>query len=402
MRLAAGIVRMGAIVALSLLSPIPGLAAPPTIQASAALLMDADTGTVLYQKSARDSRPMASTTKVMTALLALEHADLDEDVTVSTIVNTITGSNAGLKPGDVVRMDDLLAALLVDSANDAAAVIAEHISGTVEGFADLMNSRAQQLGATDTHFVNPHGLYDPNHYASAYDLGLITCEAFAHDRFRQLVAAKVADVSLPSSPEGTVRIINHNKLLWRADFATGVKTGYVRQSGHCLIASGENNGWQLIAVLLDSPDMYAEAQALLQYGFASFDHHVYATPGDAVGRARVRGGRRSDVPAVCQKTLSCVSGPGVGEDSRLEVTLNTLDAPVSRGEPAGEAQLIAGGRVLASSPLIAGQDIPRSRLSTFALWLLRTIVLLLILVLLTRTYAKALKAHRRRRSRFPA
>ncbi len=402
MRLAAGIARAGATLVLSLLSSIPGLAAPPDIQAGAAVLIDADTGTVLYRKSAHDSRPMASTTKVMTALLALEQADLDEEATVSTVVNTISGSRVGLRPGDVVRMDDLLTALLVDSANDAAAVIAEHISGSVEDFADLMNARAEQLGATDTHFVNPHGLYDPNHYASAYDLALITDEAFAHDRFRQLVSAKVANVSLPSSQEGTVRLINHNKLLWRADFATGVKTGYVRQSGHCLIASGEKGGWQLIAVLLDSPDMYGEAQALLQYGFASFDHHVYARPGDAVGRARVRGGRRSDVPAVCQKTLSGISGPGVGEDSRLEVTLNTLKAPVSQGDPAGEALLISGGRVLASTPLLAGEDISRSRLLTFGIWLLRITVLLVLLVLLTRTYAKALKAHRRRGNRFPA
>ena len=379
MRLASSIARAGAIVSLTLLSALPLAGAPPAIQSSAALLMDVETGTVLYQKAMHDSRPMASTTKVMTALLALEHAALDEDVTVGPTVNTVTGSTVGLKPGDVVPMDDLLAALLVASANDAAVAIAEHISSTVEDFADLMNARAEQLGATDTHFVNPHGLHDPNHYASAYDLALITRAALAHDRFRQLVGAKVADVALPSAPEGLLRLINHNKLLWRAEFTTGVKTGFVNQSGHCLIASGEKDGWLFIAVLLDSPDMYSEAQSLLQYAFASFDRHIYARPGDAVGRARVRGGRRSHVPAVCQRTLSCLTGPGVAEDSRLEVTLKALKAPVSEGEPVGEAHLVAGGRVLASSPLVAGQDVPRSRLLSAGLWVLRIIAVLAIL-----------------------
>ncbi len=402
MRLAAGMTRGGAILALSLLWSIPGLAARPAIEARAALLLDVDTGTVLYQKAIHQSRPMASTTKVMTALLALEHAGLDDEVVVGPAAEAVSGAKVGLEPGDIVQMDDLLAALLVASANDAAIAIAEHISGTVEEFAQLMNRRAEQLGATHTHFVNPHGLHDPDHYASAYDLALITREALKHERFRQLVAAKTVDVWLPSASERPARLLSHNKLLWRADFATGVKTGFVNQSGHCLIASGEKGGWQLLAVLLDTPDMYAEAEALLEYGFGSFHHAVYARPGDAVGRARVRGGRQSHVPAICQRTLSCVAGPGIGEDQRLEVTLDTLEAPVSHGEPAGQARLIAGGEVLASSPLVAGGDVPRSRLLSFGLWLLRTIVVIAILVLLTRTYAKAVKAHRRRRGRFPA
>ena len=281
--LTAGPVAAIAALTISLATGLGLAAPPPTIQASAAVLVDADTGVVLFEKEMHQPRPIASTTKVMTALLALETEDLDAQVTVTPTVLQLEGSNVGLQPGEVVGLDDLLASLLLSSGNDAAVAIAEHISGSVAAFADLMNSRARELGATDTHFVNPHGLHDPNHYSSAYDLALITREALKHARFRELVGSKVAEVHLPSAPEGKVQLINHNKLLWRAGYANGVKTGFVSQSGHCLIASGAKNGWELIAVVLDSPDMYAERKALLDYGFSAYRQRVYARAGDAVG-----------------------------------------------------------------------------------------------------------------------
>jgi len=373
----------------------------PRVDAAAGVLMDAETGSVLWNKEMHERRPVASTTKVMTALLALECSDLDASVRVGKSVLEIHGSNVGLKPGDLVRMDDLLASLLLSSGNDAAVVIAEHVSESVASFADLMNARASQLGGSDTHFVNPHGLYDPDHYSSAYDLALFTREAFRHERFGELVGAKVADVELPSSKDGVVQLINHNKLLWRDGRIDGVKTGYVRQSGHCLIASGEQDGWRLIAVVLDSPDMYAEAQALLDYGFSKFERCVYARPGDAVGQAKVRGGRKGTVPAICEHELAAVIGPGMSE-SQLEVTLESLKAPVEQGVSVGEARLVLGDSVISRSPLVAGGAVPRSRLIETFLWIMRVVVLLPLLVLVTRTYGKLVKAHRRRRSGIPA
>jgi D-alanyl-D-alanine carboxypeptidase (penicillin-binding protein 5/6) len=379
----------------------PAAAARPNIESVAAVLMDADTGAVLYSRSMHERRPMASTTKIMTALLALESADLPPTITAGPVVQTVTGSSLYLAPEDTIRREDLVAALLIQSANDAAAVVAQRLGGSIEGFAALMNKRAVVLGALDTHFVNPHGLYDPDHYSSAYDLALITRAAYRHERFAELVATKATDVTVPSAPDGVRRLINHNKLLWRADFVDGVKTGYVRQSGHCLVASGTKDGWRLISVVLDSPDMYAESLSLLQYGFESFDRQVYARPGDAVGRARVRGGLRQDVPVVCEAPLSYVSGPDLREP-RLEVSLLELDAPVSEGGPAGTARLVSQDRVLVESALVAAEAVPSSRLRVFALWFLRIVIMLAILVLLTRTYAKAVKGHRRRRSHFPA
>lgn len=376
-------------------------ASPPRIEAAAAVLLDAETGAVLYSKSMHERRPMASTTKVMTALLALESGDLPPTITAGETVQSVAGSSLYLRAEDTVRREDLLAALLIQSANDAAVLIAEQLGGSVEGFADLMNRRALELGAQDTHFVNPHGLYDPDHYSSAYDLALITRAAYRHPRFADLVATKATEVEVPSAPEGVRRIINHNKLLWRADFVDGVKTGYVRQSGHCLIASGVKDGWRLISVVLDSPDMYAESLTLLEYGFDSYRQQVYARPGDAVGRAQVRGGRRRDVPVVCEAGLAFVAGPGL-EEPRLEVTVEELKAPIPEGTRAGAARLISQDQVLAESVLVTGETVPRSRLRGLGLWLLRIVVSLAILVLITRTYAKVVKTRRRRRGHFPA
>jgi len=373
-------------------------AEPPPIQATAAVLMDTDTRAVLFDRNMHARRPIASTTKVMTALLALEHADQAADVTVSASVLSIEGSNVGLKPGDVVRMGDLLPSLLLASGNDAAVAIAEHIGGSIAGFADMMNVRAAELGAHDSHFTNPHGLYDPKHCSSAYDLGLITSEAFRHPRFAELVGSKTAEVQLPSAPEGVVQLVNHNKLLWRADFVDGVKTGFVKESGHCLIASGSRNGWRLIAVVLDSPDMYADAKALLDYGFAAFSRHVYARAGDAVGQAPVKAGKLSRVPAVAEWTLAAVTGPGVAEDCRLEVRLEKLTAPLRKGARVGMARLVsAGGEVIAASPLVAGEAVPRSWLKIIAAWLFRSAAAIAVFVFSVRTCAKIVKARRRRR-----
>jgi D-alanyl-D-alanine carboxypeptidase (penicillin-binding protein 5/6) len=400
MKWAAASAALGAAVCLfSAAIPIAHAADVPAVQAASAVLMDADTRVVLLDKAMHERRPVASTTKVMTALLALEHGKLSDRVTVSpSVLSLERGSNVGLQPGDVVTMDDLLKSVLLASGNDAAVAVAEHIGGSVQGFADMMNARAAKLGAADTHFVNPHGLYDPNHYSSAYDLGLITAAAFAHPRFAELVASKVVEVSLSSAPEGVVQLINHNRLLWRADFVDGVKTGFVKESGHCLIASGSKNGWRLIAVVLDSPDMYADAKALLDYGFATFQRQVYARAGNAVGRAAVRSGTHSRVPAVAERTLACVTGPGLTDEGcRLLVKVEKLTAPVAKGAWVGEARLVSGARTLAASPLLAGEEVGRSWLKIIAIWLFWIVFVAAAFVFSVRTGAKIVKARRFRR-----
>ncbi len=380
----------------------PASAQPPPIRAAAAVLVDAETGAVLYQNHMHQSRPVASATKVMTALLALENSSLDDSVIVSPAATKVDGSSLYLKPGDLMRMDDLLAAILLKSANDAALAIAEHISGTIPAFAERMNERARRLGASHTHFVNPHGLDDPDHYSSAYDLALITREAFKRPRFRELVSARHARILLPSDPGGVRTLRNHNKLLRRAKFVDGVKTGYTSKSGHCLIASATKDGWQLIAVLLDSPEMYTEALSLLDYGFANFRREVCAGSGAALGRAPVLDGTERSVPAVCREPLVAVTGEDLPHQPRLEVTLDgPLRAPISENDPVGEVRLLLSSQVLARAPLLAGQTVPRATFRLAAVWSLRALVILLIAAILLRHHAKAAKVHRSRRYRLP-
>jgi D-alanyl-D-alanine carboxypeptidase (penicillin-binding protein 5/6) len=377
-------------------------ARPPRVEAGAAVVMDTRTGTVLFGKQVHQRRPIASTTKIMTALLALEADRLDESVTISPRAAKAPGSSLHLQPGDVKRMDDLLAALLLKSANDAAVAIAEHLEGSVAEFSRQMNLRARQLGATDTKFHNPHGLYHPEHYSSAHDLSLMTREAMKDPYFRRLVNAKSVTIRDQRGPDGRLRLVNHNKLLWRDPSVDGVKTGYVRQSGHCLVASATRDGWQLIAVVLDSPDTYAEAQRLLDYGFATYRSKVYARAGDAVGQVRVKGSIKRHTSAVCPQTLSAVTGPGLPSAPRLEVSLHAVRAPVTEGDPVGEARLLAGDdRTLAHSALLAGESVSRSTFLIALMWILRVLVILLLATLLAKTYAKTVKAHRRRWAGLP-
>jgi D-alanyl-D-alanine carboxypeptidase (penicillin-binding protein 5/6) len=229
----------------------------------------------------------------------------------------------------------------------------------------------------------------------------MTREAMKHPRFRRLVDAKSVKILDPRGPDGVQKLVNHNKLLWRDPSADGVKTGYVRQSGHCLVASATRDDWQLIAVVLDSPDTYADAQRLLDYGFSTYHRKVYARAGDAVGQVQVRGSIKRSIAAMCPETLSAVTGPGLPSTPRLKVSLRAVRAPVTQGDPVGEARLMVGGRTLAQSALLAGESVSRSTFLIALTWILRVLVALLLATLLARTYAKTVKAHRYRRAGLP-
>ncbi|MGC8839761.1 MAG: D-alanyl-D-alanine carboxypeptidase family protein, partial [Anaerolineae bacterium] len=238
------------------------LEAPPTPLAEAALLGDESTGEVLWEKNAHQRRAVASTTKIMTALLTLERADLDGEVVVSPAASYTGGNMVGLAPGERLSVRDLLYGLLLNSGNDAATALAEHVAGSAEAFVDLMNARAQALGMADTHFVNPHGLDAEGHYSSAYDLWLLTREAMKNPVFRDIVATPVQTL-------GPRTYVNLNLLLTAYPGADGVKTGTSDWAGECLVASATRRGHRLIAVVLHSPDRYGDARALLDWGFAA-------------------------------------------------------------------------------------------------------------------------------------
>lgn len=253
--------------------------ASPALSAASAILIEAESGTVICEKNADLPLPMASTTKIMTALTALSLCSPDTPLCVHPDAVGVEGSSIYLVENEILTLEELLYALLLESANDAALAIAIGISGSVEAFADEMNRIAAELGLQSTHFTNPHGLDDTEHYTTARELAIITQEALRVPLFRTLVATKKTTISHPS--EGSARLlINHNKLLRLYDGCIGVKTGYTTRSGRCLVSAAERDGVTLIAVTLRAPDDWADHTALLDYGFSLY-HSILLCEKDA-------------------------------------------------------------------------------------------------------------------------
>lgn len=219
----------------------------PEINSKIAVAYDRASGRVIWGKNENKRSAMASTTKIMTAIIVLENGNLDDTVTVSSKAAWTGGSSLNLKTGDTVKLEDLLYGLLLKSGNDTAVAIAEHIGGSVEGFAELMNDKAKQLGLTDTHFVTPHGLDDPEHYTTAKELAIITDYAMGNGKFAKIVGTKTAVVKINGNSR---EILNTNELLGVAKGVNGVKTGFTNNAGRCLVTSINRNGWEIIVVVL--------------------------------------------------------------------------------------------------------------------------------------------------------
>ena len=337
----------------------PTAATAPRLSASAAVLLDATTGAVLYARNAHQRRDPASTTKIMTALLAFEYGRLDDLVTVSRRAAATPGSSMGLRAGQVFALSDLLTGLMLASGNDAAVAIAEHVAGSVEAFVDLMNERARQLGLRDTRFRNPHGLTAPGHFTTAYDLAVLTQAALRYDGFRRVVCQRVG-TACERSADRSVRLHNTNDLLWMYEFAEGVKTGTTSAAGRCLVASASRRGHRLIAVLLNAPDRFRDARDLLAWGFEAFTLRRVLAGGERVGEIGVRGGRDATVAAVAAEDLWVVAPRAAWGTSRLrwEVDLaGSLTAPVARHAAVGRVSVRLDGRELAAVRLVAEDDV---------------------------------------------
>jgi D-alanyl-D-alanine carboxypeptidase (penicillin-binding protein 5/6) len=246
---------------------VSAASALPAVSAEAAILMVANSKEVLYEKNAHGYMYPASTTKIMTLLVALEHGNPKSIVTVDPSIVGTEGSSLELEAGDKLTLHDLLAGMMAVSGNDAAEETAEYIGGSREGFIAMMNETAQRIGAVNTHFSNPHGLPDPvGHYTTAYDLGLITATAFQRPDFIQYISKPKVGIKFLNT--GKWRTVNStNKFLKRYVGANGVKTGFTNDAGDCLVASAKRNGVQLIAVLLNDDYRWEDAQKLLDYGF---------------------------------------------------------------------------------------------------------------------------------------
>lgn len=253
-------------------------ASSPSVSAEGAILLNGETGEIYFGKNAGKRLPMASTTKIMTALVAIEALPLDTVITVDRAAVGTEGSSVYLYAGETLTLEALLYALLLESANDAAVAIAYGVAGGVPAFADLMNEKAVSLGLTDTHFENPHGLDAEEHYTTAHDLAVITAEALKTEAFRTIVSTYKKTIPQQKT-DGVRLLINHNRLLRSYEDCIGVKTGYTRRSGRCLVSAAERDGLLLVAVTLSDPNDWRDHTEMLDYGFSMYESVTLAENG---------------------------------------------------------------------------------------------------------------------------
>ncbi len=333
---------------------------PTSVTAEAALLMEYETGRVLYEKNGEQKRPMASTTKIMTALLALEEGDLDDEVTVSPYAASKPGSTMKLKAGDVFSLEELLWGLLLFSGNDASVAIAEHIAGSEEAFVARMNRRAEEIGAVNTRFRNPHGLSAPGHYSTAYDLALVTRYALRRPLFSLFVSTKRREVTGENRDQLKLELRNTNRLLWKYEPADGVKTGTTVTAGECLVASATRGKMRLIAVVLRSQDRWADAQRLLEYGFDRYQVLNFGQKGQVYRTVPVSRGVKGKVPVVFEEDLYAVTTKDRATGLKAVDDLPAvLEAPLKEGEPVGGRYIYLDGELQAYVRLVSAEDVAR-------------------------------------------
>lgn len=328
-----------------------------SVSAKSAVVMEVTTGRVLYQKDAHEKMPMASTTKIMTAIVAIENGNLDDTVEVGPNASGVEGSSIWLSVGEKMTLSDMLFGLMLASGNDAAVAIAEHVGGSVDEFVDMMNKKAQEIGAYDTHFANPNGLPIENHYTTAYDLALISSYAMQNNMFREIV--KTQYKTLPWEGHEWNRVVkNKNKILWNYEGGNGVKTGYTDDAGRCLSAAAEREGMQLVSVVLSAPDMFNDCMAMMDYGFENYDSSLVVKAGEKVGDVAVKDGVEDGFPVY---TMEDIYYPLTQEEinnlkTRVYIDEN-MTAPVKKGQQVGHIDLWLGEDKIQSVALTAPNDI---------------------------------------------
>lgn len=348
------------LVALFVLAALPAQAAP-AVRAKSAIVIDGATGQILFGKDIHLRRPQASTTKMMAAIVALEHGKLDDVVTVSEKSAKINGSSIYLEAGERLTFRQLLYGMLLNSGNDATSAVAEYVAGDVDRFVALMNRKAEALGLHDTHYANSHGLPADNHYSSAYDLAQIARYALANPAFAEIAATKAYE--LPGNKRIRHRLlVNHNKLLRYFPGAWGGKTGYTTVAGKCFVGSARRNGRYVIEAILGDPDCWADAEHLLNFGLDDFASQPIAAAGRAISAVSVEGGTQREVSAVLRDSIA-LSVPHHGEAPTIQPSFHLaakVKAPVQAGQVLGQYELRDGDRLVAEVPLVAAEGVTAS------------------------------------------
>ena len=331
------------------------------ISAKSSIVICADTNQILYGENQHKKMGMASTTKIMTAIIALENGNTTDMVTISANAANQEGSSVYLKPNDRVSLSDLLYALLLNSGNDAAMAIAEHIAKTPDAFAELMNEKATELECRNTHFENPSGLPHEGHYSTAYDMAIIMSYAIKNDEFAKIVGTKEHQIKTAS---GITYLKNHNKLLWQYPDCIGGKTGFTKSCGRCFVSCAEKDGVTLICVTLDAPDDWNDHKNLLDYGFEKAEMTPIISRNEILCTRRIRGVR-----------LNILSGNDVliplknGRKRHLTLKINlneTINGDINYGTHLGTGDIYVGDFLAGKVDLISGQSIKTAGKNAFS------------------------------------
>ncbi|MFZ5352926.1 MAG: D-alanyl-D-alanine carboxypeptidase family protein [Bacillota bacterium] len=347
---------------------IVSVQAEPDVASPSAILIDYKTGKVLYERNADTTMYPASTTKVMTGILALEHGKLDDIVTVG--INPSTKIERGssqiyLIPDERLTFEQLVYALMLESANDAAIAIAEHISGSVEEFCELMNRKAKELGAVDTNFLNPNGLHNDNHYSTARDLALIARYAMNNDTFRKVVSTYQYSIPATNKQEERPYIRNSNKLIWNYaknscyyEYATGIKTGYTVKSKHCLVASAKKDGMELIAVVLGTEKdyLYKDVVNMFEYGFSNFTSMGIVEKHQVITTITVDGTDKK-INLLANDDFSMVLSNDEKDKITSRITVEEkIVSPVIHGQVLGKIEFFIKDKVIKSINLVSQES----------------------------------------------
>jgi len=338
---------------------------PLELTSPSAMLVEAETGTVIFEKGADERRQVASVTKLMTLLICLEKLEageisLTDQVTISPEAAGQIGSQALLDAHAAYPLETLLHATIIASANDAACALAEHMAGTEAAFADLMNQRAQDLGMTNTFYTNSTGLPDDHQYTTARDVAVLACEVCKHPLYFEHASVWMDTLTHPSGR--TTDLTNTNRLVRFYDGCDGLKTGSADVPKYCLVSTAQKNGLRLIAVVLGTPvsqTRFDEARAMMDYGFASYKRVILLQKGDRLGKTvRVHLGIQDEVEAAAGNGVSMLIRPGQEKQLSLEVELpEEVNAPVKQGDTLGVVRVMLAGEIVAKLPAVAATDV---------------------------------------------
>ncbi len=401
--------------------------AAPNILCETAVLIDANTGTILFEKNADQKMYPASLTKIMTAILVIEMGELSDIITVDDDTPyEIQGSHIALEPGEILTLKDMLYAVLLPSANDASLTLAKHYGGSEENFVKMMNDKARELGAYNTHFVNPHGLHDSNHYTTAADLALITQYAMKNETFRKIVQSVKYEIKTTNKKTEIRYFTNLNRLICNSgynqifvngvyinpkyEYATGVKTGYTPEAGNTLVASAKKDNMELIAVAMKgvSLEMYQDAHNLFNYGFDEYETTTLVNKNTFIQNIKVQNGDSKVISAITESDLKTLLKKGSEGNIESNVLINDITLPIKENDVVGKIDFMQDGKVIGTVNLITPTQVKSNLTENSGSGLLLSVIkfivalvifALLLLFLLKIYNVMRVKINRRKRRR---